>query len=232
MIADRDILAAQDDVAPGLGGADVDVGRSCWAVVHEGEGPAPRLARRPRHRGEGRTEGRRLGVPRAPHPTGTGRCRGRARTRPGRAPNAGDSQPPGRCRPGCRSRDRRGRAGPARQGPPDKGRNRSDCRSTGAAPADTEPSEVALDRILIGPAAPCRVDVFQAEQQRSFQGGGQPLVGQRRIGVPEVEEAVRRRREPQDGAGPDRRVSRGGRPGLAYHRIELAPGVFPRGPSP
>ena len=54
------------------------------------------------------------------------------------------------------------------------------------------------------------VQVFNAQKQAPAGLGGEPLVQERRIGVAEMERAVRRRREAQDGRGREGVIGHGG----------------------
>jgi len=67
--------------------------------------------------------------------------------------------------------------------------------------AEAEPSEIVENGRLVSRLAARAVQVFNAQQQASAELGGDALVAKRRIGVAEVQRAVRRRREPQDRRG-------------------------------
>ena len=62
-----------------------------------------------------------------------------------------------------------------------------------------EPVEVVENRRFEGGLAAAPVEVFNAQQQASAGLFGEALVAERGIGVSEVQRAVWRRSEPQDG---------------------------------
>ena len=66
-------------------------------------------------------------------------------------------------------------------------------------PGEAEPGEVVIDRLLeLGPAAG-RVDVLDAHEEAPAGPARKLRVEQRRVGVPEMEAAVRARREAENG---------------------------------
>ena len=69
----------------------------------------------------------------------------------------------------------------------------------GAVELDAEPGEILADAVLEFGAAALAVDVLDAEEKRPAGLPRQRLVEERRIGVAEMEAAVRARREAQDG---------------------------------
>ena len=66
-------------------------------------------------------------------------------------------------------------------------------------PAQAEPGEVVIDRLLELGAAAGRVDVLDAQQEAPAGRGRKLRVEQRRVGVAEMKAAVRARREAENG---------------------------------
>ena len=76
--------------------------------------------------------------------------------------------------------------------------------------ADAEPCEVVDDRSLELRLAPPAVQVFNAQHQAPAELGGEAFVHERRIGVAEMERAVRRRGKAHDGRGRENVIGHGG----------------------
>ncbi len=64
--------------------------------------------------------------------------------------------------------------------------------------AKAEPGKVACNRRFVSRLATRAIQVFNAQEQAAVQVRGDALVAKRRIGMAEVQEAVRRRGEAQD----------------------------------
>ena len=76
--------------------------------------------------------------------------------------------------------------------------------------AKSEPREVVDDRGLEPRLATGAIQVFNAQNQAPAGLGGEALVHERRIGVAEMERAVRRRRKAQHGHGREDIIGHGG----------------------
>ena len=76
--------------------------------------------------------------------------------------------------------------------------------------AKSKPREVVDDRGLEPRLATGAIQVFNAQNQAPAGLGGEALVHERRIGVAEMERAVRRRRKAQHGRGREDIIGHGG----------------------
>ena len=205
MVARRPVAAAEDDVAPDLGRRGALGRNGAFAIFDPGE---------TRRRGrEGAAHVEAESRPRPAREAGARFGRGkqaagsRVERRAVRIANAG-------C--GARDLGARAKAGVDETLPvePRQRRGVVVAMLALAAPrrgkAKSEPREVVDDRGLELRLAPGAVQVFNAQNQAPAGLGGEALVHERRIGVAEMERAVRRWRKAQHGRGREDVIGHGG----------------------
>ena len=206
MVARRQIPPAEDDVAPDRRRRRALGRNGAFAIFDPGKMRRRGGERAAHVEAEGRPARRARGG-RALRPRrARGRFQDRAARRPGREGRPRRARPPS----GCKSRGRRGPAGRGAPAPP---RSRRDARSGGAKAQESEVRATRGRRRSRPRTAACngRGPSLQCAESSARRLGGEALVHERRIGVAEMERAVRRRRKAQHGRGRGDIIGHGGK---------------------